>query len=254
MSKTDKNLSSEVRKSSSKERLAQRILQRYPDRRFENDDDFYDALYEYDTFLCGNYEKMVGDQNRLCQLMCSNPKIGAFISDVADGEDALVACVRYFGRDLLEQGGDDRKMYAIRRANEEFLERNRCYRELEDSMRKNVEQSVRHIERFMRNKKMDDVAFEEFLDRVFHVCRHVFAGDINTDVLELLYKGLRYDTDLPCAEHAAEIKGRNERIVISRRDTAGDALPSIKHTPASGCDRETGGYRRPRRRNSIWDM
>ncbi len=251
MSKTDKKSPGGVQSLSSRERLVERIMQRYPDRRFESDDDFYDALDEYDSFLCGNYEKMVGDQNKLCQLMCSNPKVGAFISDVAEGEDALVACIRYFGRDLLEQGGDERKMYAIRRANEEFLERNRCYRELESSMQKNVERSVRHIKRFMQSKKMDDAEFEEFLERIFHVCRHVFAGDLNTDVLELLYKGLRYDSDLPCAEHAAEIKGRNERIVMSRREMAGDSLPAMKHVSDNG---DKGGYRRVRRRSSIWDM
>lgn len=253
MEKTVKNPSAGISKRSSRDRLTERIMQRYPDRRFESEDDFYDALDEYDAFLSGNYERMVGDQNKLCQLMCSNPKVGAFISDVAEGEDALVACVRYFGRDLLEQSGDEKKMYAVRRANEEFLERTRSYRELENSMRKNVEQSARHIERFMKRKKMDDTAFDEFLERVFHVCRHVFAGDLNTDVLELLYKGLRYDTDLPCAEHAAEIKGRNERIVLSRRDAAGDSLPAMRHRSVSD-DEAKDGYRRVRRRNSIWDM
>ena len=98
---------------------------------------------------------------------------------------------------------------------------------------------------------MDETEFDDFLDRIFHVCRHIFAGDLTVDVLELLYKGLRYDTDLTCAEHAAEIKGRNERITLSKRDHAGDNLPALPHKNGNN---ETGGYRRPRRRRSIWDM
>ena len=109
-------------------------------------------------------------------MMCSNPKMGAFISDVVDGEDVLVACVRYFGKDMLDHAGDERYMHAIRRANEEFETRNRHYMELEESMRHNVEQSARHIERFMRAKQMDEAEFDDFLDRVFHICQHVFAG------------------------------------------------------------------------------
>ncbi len=251
MSKTEKK-QNKPNRLTSRERLVERIMERYPDRHMETDDDFFDALDEYDSFLSSHYERMLGDQNKLCQLMCSNPKVGAFISEVADGEDALVACVRYFGRDLLEQGSDSQKMYAIRKANEEFLERNRKYKAIEEEMAKNIEQSSRYLERFMRSKKMSELELEEFLDRVFHVCRHVFTGDLNIDVLELLYKGLRYDVDLPCAEHAAEVKGRNERIVMARRDAAGDKLPHISQRAAG--EENLGGYHRPRRRRSIWDM
>ncbi len=249
MSKSNTNNTTDARCRNSRERLTERLLQRFPNRRFESDDDFYDALDEYDTFLCSNYEQMLGDQNKLCQLMCSNPKVGAFISDVAEGEDALVACVRYFGRELLEQGDDRQRMFAIRRANDEYLARNRRYREMEDSMQRNVEQSARHIERFMREKKMSEEDFDDFMERVFHVCRHVFAGDLNGDVLSLLYKGLRYDTDLPCAEHTAEIKGRNERILFTRRNEAGDSLPAMRQAPA-----EREGYKFYKRRGSVWDM
>lgn len=238
-------------RESARERIARRLQERYPDRQFTDEEEFYDALDEYDNALSQHYEQMLGDQNRLCQMMCSNPKMGAFISDVADGEDVLVACVRYFGKDMLDHAGDERYMHAIRRANEEFEARNRHYMELEESMRHNVEQSARHIERFMRAKQMDEAEFDDFLDRVFHICQHVFAGDLTIDVLELLYKGLHYDTDLTCAEHAAEIKGRNERITLSRRDIAGDHLPALPHKNGGN---ETGGYRRPRRRRSIWDM
>lgn len=160
-------------RESARERIARRLQERYPDRQFTDEEEFYDALDEYDNALSQHYEQMLGDQNRLCQMMCSNPKMGAFISDVADGEDVLVACVRYFGKDMLDHAGDERYMHAIRRANEEFEARNRHYMELEESMRHNVEQSARHIERFMRAKQMDEAEFDDFLDRVFHICQHV---------------------------------------------------------------------------------
>ena len=102
MSKTEKNLTKDPKTTTSRERLARRIVEHYPDRIFECEDDVYDALDEYATFLSDHYEKMLGDHNRLTGLMYSNPRVGAFITDVADGEDALVACVRYFGKELLE--------------------------------------------------------------------------------------------------------------------------------------------------------
>ncbi len=252
MTKKEKKLSKEPQVTTSRERLARRIIEHYPDRRFESEDDVYDALDEYASHLSEHYDKMLSDHNRLTGLMCNNPRVGAFIADVADGEDALVACVRYFGKELLECSDDKQKMYAIKRANDEFVERSRNFRELEAAMQRNVDKSARSIERFMRSKKMENSDLEDFLDRVFHVCQHVFAGDLNEDILELLYKGLRYDTDLTCAEHAAEVKGRNRRIMMERRDAVGDSISDTRNSAAR--EKGSGSYRRPRRRPSVWDM
>ncbi|MBO7318280.1 MAG: hypothetical protein J6U43_06145 [Bacteroidales bacterium] len=252
MNKTEKNLPKGSQSSTSRERLARRIVEHYPGRVFECEDDVYDALDEYASFLSEHYEKMLGDHNRLTGLMCSNPRVGAFITDVADGEDALVACVRYFGKELLESSSDAQKQHAIKRANEEYLERHRAFQDMEAAMHRNVEKSTRSIERFMCNKKMDESELDNFLDRVFHVCHHVFAGDLSEDVLELLYKGLRYDTDLSCAEHVAEVKGRNKRIVMERRDSTSDSLSDIHNAPSD--EKSSKGYRRTRRRPSVWDL
>lgn len=252
MSKTEKKTTKESLAGTSRERLARRIIERFPDRHFECEDDVYDAIEECDTLMREHYEKMLSDHNRLSELMYSNPRVGAFISEVAEGEDALVACVRYFGRELLENSDDKQRMNALRRANEEYLERNRTFREMEEAMHKNIEKSARAMERFMRSKKMSESDFEEFIDRVFHVCRHVFAGDLSDDVLELLHKGLRYDIDLPCAEHAAEVKGRNSRIMMTRREAVGDKLPHGEGNTAP--EANGNGYRRPRRCRSVWDL
>ena len=251
MSKTEKKQPATSKARTSRERLAERILKRFPDRRFETEDDVYDALDEYDSYVCEHYEKMLSDQNKLSQLMFSNPRVGAFISDVADGEDALVACVRYFGKEVFDNSNDAQKMNALRIANEEFVERSRAFRELEDTMKGNVEKSTRSIERFMRNKKMTEQELDDFIERIFHVCSHVFAGDLREDVLEILYKGLRYDADLSCAEQAGEVKGRNRRIVMERREAAGDKMPAMGNNAPSASG---GNYRHPRRRNSVWDM
>ena len=252
MNKTEKKTVNEPKTSTSRERIARRIIERFPERRFECEDDVYDALDEYDTFMSEQYEQMLTDHNRLTELMYNNPRVGAFITEVADGEDALVACVRYFGRELFDNSNDKQKMNALRKANDEYVERNRNFREMEEAMHKNIEKSARSMERFMRNKKMNMEEFDDFLERIFHVCRHVFAGDLNEDVLELMHKGLRYDIDLPCAQHAAEVKGRNSRILMTRRDAVGDTLSheSTNTTPES----KGGGYRRPRRRRSVWDL
>lgn len=85
------------------------------------------------------------------------------------------------------------------------------------------------MERFKSEKGMSDEEFESFLDRVYHLCNHVFMGELNDEVLGLLFKGLYYDRDLSCAEREAEVRGRNERIVFEKRERNGDSLPPLRN-------------------------
>ena len=56
MNKTKQESAKEPRATTSRERLARRIVERFPDRRFESEDDVYDAIDEYDTYLTEHYE------------------------------------------------------------------------------------------------------------------------------------------------------------------------------------------------------
>lgn len=88
------------------------------------------------------------------------------------------------------------------------------------------------MERFKSEKGMSDEEFESFLDRVYHLCNHVFMGELNDEVLGLLFKGLYYDRDLSCAEREAEVRGRNERIVFEKRERNGDSVAILCETEA----------------------
>ena len=196
----------------SRDLLVERILHRYPARRVDSDDDLFDALEEYDSYRNERYERLADDQSKLCKLFMSNPKMGAFISDVIGGEDALIACVRYFGKDMLDCAEDEGRMEEVRKANDEYLSRMARFGELENQMRENLKNSTRCMERFKSEKGMSDEEFESFLDRVYHLCNHVFMGELNDEVLGLLFKGLYYDRDLSCAEREAEVRGRAYRF------------------------------------------
>lgn len=238
----------------SRDLLVERILHRYPSRRVDNDEELFDALEEYDSYRNERYERLADDQSKLCKLFMANPKMGAFISDVIGGDDALVACVRYFGRDMLDCAGDERRMAEVRRANDEYLSRMARFNELESQMRENLQNSSRCMERFKQSKGMSDKEFDGFLDRVYHLCNHVFMGELNDDVLDLLFKGLHYDQDLSCAERDGVVRGRNERIVMEKRERSGDSLPPLRSGGSFDRDDDYSPVFGNRRRRSVWDM
>lgn len=217
MSKTDPKQPVKREMKTSRERIAWRILQHFPDRCFETMDDVYDAIDEYETFVCNRYEKLLEAQNELNDQMQNNPATSTFVSDVAD---------------------------------EKITDPDHSLREIEKTIKENVKKSTRSIEQFMRDKKMSDEELENFIERICDVCNHVFTGDLCEDILELLYKGLRYDNDLVCAEQAGEVKGRNHRIVMERRDATGDTIPALRNTGSPSDEKS----RRPRRPGSVWDM
>ena len=252
----EKNYQKENRnRRKSRDLLVEKLLDRFPTRPLDNDDELFDALEEYDSYRNERYERLADDQSKLCKLFMSNPKMGAFISDVIGGDDALVACVRYFGRDMLDCARDENRMAEVRRANDEYLSRVARFNALESQMRENLEKSSRCMERFKAEKGMNDAEFEGFLDRVYHLCNHVFMGELNDEVLNLLFKGLYYDRDLSCAERDGEVRGRNERIVFERRERGGDSLPPLRNGGSFESDTsELSPVFGNRRRRSVWDM
>ena len=152
---------------------------------------------------------------------------------------------------MLDCAEDEGRMAEVRKANDEYLSRMARFGELENQMRENLKNSTRCMERFKSEKGMSDEEFEGFLDRVYHLCNHVFMGELNDEVLGLLFKGLYYDRDLSCAEREAEVRGRNERIVFEKRERNGDSLPPLRSFEP---DADLSPVFGNRRRRSVWDL
>lgn len=237
----------------SREIITGRLKRFYPENAFDNDDEIFEYLAEYDSQLDEKYEKLRKDQSQLAALFSTNPKVGALISDVIEGEDPLVACVRYFGLDALECASDEARMEQLRGENGKYLSGASRYIDSEKQLKENWSNSEDVIERFKEAKEMTTEEFEEFLSRVNHLCNHLFSGDFTFDTLELFYKGLNYDSDMDYAEQMAEVKGRNDKILLSRVRSEDSFSGSSK-----GASKRAKADVTPvfgfKRRRSVWDM
>ena len=235
--------------------LLARVSKSFPDRVFDNDDLFFDSLLEYEDDLRKRYEYLCQDQLKLADIFMSNPRMAEFIGDVLGGDDPLAACVRHFGTDILACVGDESRLIELQRENDEFMHRVRAGELLQREMEENWQHSARAIARFKAQKGMSDTEFEEFLDRVYHVCEHVFMHNFTTEILELLFKGINYDLDLDNTERAAEIRGRNERILNERSKHEGSPLPMLgSNSGGEGADENRSAAFGFRRRRSVWDL
>lgn len=231
--------------------IVKRLIKHFPDRDFDNDDELFEILASYDADLDERYEKLRKDQTKLARIFTSNPKMAGFISTVIEGEDPLIACVRYFGGDVLECAYDENRLMQLRKENDAYLERMHSFAKTEKEIEENWKLSAKSIERFKESKGMTDEEFDLFIEKVCHLCEHVFMCDFSFEVLDTLFKGINYDTDIDIAEQAGEVKGRNQRIIFSKERTGeGNSSTSTKHDSSSDLTPMFG----LRRRKSVWDL
>ena len=97
---------------------------------------------------------------------------------------------------------------------------------------------------------MTDEEFDMFIEKVCHLCEHVFMCDFSYEVLDTLFKGVNYDTDIDLAEQTGEVKGRNQRIIFSKDKSDAATSQSLKTDSSADLTPMFG----LRRRKSVWDM
>ena len=230
--------------------IVKRLIKHFPDRDFDNDDELFEVLATYDADLDERFEKLRNDQTKLARIFTSNPKMAGFISTVIEGEDPLVACVRYFGGDVLECAYDENRLMQLRKENDAYLQRMHSFAKTEKEIEENWKLSAKSIERFKEAKGMTDEEFDLFIEKVCHLCEHVFMCDFSFEVLDTLFKGINYDTDVDIAEQAGEVKGRNQRIIFSKDKSVEGSSVSSKHDSSADLTPMFG----LRRRKSVWDL
>lgn len=230
--------------------IVKRLIKHFPDRNFDSDDELFEVLASYDADLDERFEKLRNDQTKLARIFTSNPKMAGFISTVIEGEDPLIACVRYFGGDVLECAYDENRLMQLRKENDAYLDRMQTYAKTEKEIEENWKVSAKSIERFKEAKGMTDEEFDMFIEKVCHLCEHVFMCDFSFEVLDTLFKGVNYDTDVDLAEQTGEVKGRNQRIIFSK-DKSDAATSQSLRTDTSAELTPMFGLRR---RKSVWDM
>ena len=211
--------------------IVKRLIKHFPDRNFDSDDELF-------------------DQTKLAQIFTSNPKMAGFISTVIEGEDPLIACVRYFGGDVLQCAYDEDRLMQLRKENDAYLDRMQTYAKTEKEIEENWKVSAKSIERFKEAKGMTDEEFDMFIEKVCHLCEHVFMCDFSYEVLDTLFKGVNYDTDVDLAEQTGEVKGRNQRIIFSKDKSDAATSQSLKTDSSADLTPMFG----LRRRKSVWDM
>lgn len=78
----------------------------------------------------------------------------------------------------------------------------------------------RNIKGWKKIKQIDilpiEIADEDTRHKTMAICQNYSNGEIDNELIEIIRKGIEYDSDLEAARNEGYLKGKNERIDIMR--------------------------------------
>jgi hypothetical protein len=196
----------------------------YPDESFESDDEKKEALKEF-----VREEIKLGRQ--LSDVFSKAPELSMIIKDITAGIDPAVAMLKHL--DLSQSQEPDKDDPDYEKFIEAKIQRRIRQQEIEkekEQVKQNFEKSGKKAQEFATQLKLNDEQKSTFYNAVNGVITNITKGNIDTDIYNLVAKGLAYDGDMKKFKMASETKEAKRIIKIRRDQQKGDGLPRLKST------------------------
>lgn len=155
------------------------------------------------------------------------PEVKGFVSDLVKTGNLRLAVIRNFDTESLslQEGDEDETEYKSamdgrKKAKDE-------YEKSIAEVKSNMDASVKVVQDFVTRKKLDDVRAEEFMSKIDELLSDVARAKLTSDVLELFFKGFKYDEDMPEAEQRGKAEGRVEQIEPEMLEESKEILPDL---------------------------
>lgn len=230
-------------KLSNKDAIMERLQKMFPD---VDEETMYGNFMEF----MDDMERASGAHSMLNEKLTQYPKAGLMLADMMDGKHPAVAIKRHFGEEMeIEEGSEEYE--ALLTAERERLADEEASGTMKAEYEQNLSESAEAVRMFKEEKGLDDEQFSEFMESAVEMTGDLLSGKLNTTLLNVLWKGKNYDTDLAnetgIAEERGLVKGRNEKIEERKRKMTGDGLPNVSSTSIKK------EIPLPNLRGSVWD-
>ena len=149
---------------SKKELLVARLTDKYPDKDFSADEDFYGQIYDDFDQSDKDLSEYKDRESRIEKAVSVDPRAASFMASWLNGEDPVVSLIRNFGDDFKAALEDEDMQEKIAQANKDYLERAAKEKELEDEYENNIEETNKCLDALiadgtMQESDADDVSF-----------------------------------------------------------------------------------------------
>lgn len=233
---------------SKRDRQIERLRKKYPEKKFEDDEEIYGQIYDdYDQYE-QELEGHRGREKSLSDMFAADPRSAQFLTDMHNGKDPVLGLVRNFGVEIKDVLDDPEMQDKIADANKEYVERVANSKKLDEEYEKNMEATLETLRQYQSERGMTDEQIDEVVDLLLGIVRDGVMGKFSTKTLDMACKSLNYDADVASAAEEGEISGRNAKITERlRKSRKGDGT-----APLGG--KNSKGARNSEDRKSIFDL
>lgn len=213
---------------SKKEKLLARMRQKYPDKKFEDEEEIYGQIGEdydqYDQELTGSRER----EKALSDMFAADPRSAQFLVDMHKGEDPVVGLIRNFGLEVKDVLDDPDMQEQIKEAHKDYVERVAKNKALQEEYDRNMDESLETLRQFQNEKGLSDDEIDEVFAALFGVILDGVKGKFAPRTLEMFLKAINHDRDVAMANEEGTIAGRNAKITENlRKSQQGDGTQPL---------------------------
>ena len=205
--------------------LAKEIV---PDTEFKDKQEAITAIKEVLKEKNEFIEKSEKWNNELINLFENNPEVAEFTKAIINGMDSKVAAGIYISETLAPEDGEE----GVNAYQEEVKKRKEAgeqRKKLEKEFSDNVAQSSLTVREFQKENAIEQSELDAILKEVDDELSNLRKGIVTKSYLQMVIKGKRFDAKLKKAEEQAYLRGKNEKIVLTKtKKNKGDGMPDIK--------------------------
>lgn len=208
---------------SSREQMLSRARERYPDRNFadlgsepqEGVDDLDDAINEMLEEFATNQAAYQANDNKLKELLLSDPDSAEFIQKWIETGDPRTALVEIFGDDL---GMGEEAQAQFKGQLDSWRERKTANDALSAEAESNWQNSLSALEEWGNGKGLSLEQKRDVMLRLLAITFNGMENKYGPEDFDIAYNAINHDTDVANAREEGEVAGRNARIAAARRD------------------------------------
>ena len=231
-----------------RDRHIERLRKKYPDKKFEDDDEIYGAISDdYDQYE-QELDGLRGREKTLSDMFAADERSAQFLNDWRNGQDPVVGLIRNFGSEIRDVLDNPEMQEKIAEANKEYVERVAKSRQLDEEYERNMDATLDTLRQFQSERGMSDDQIDDVVGFLLGIVRDGVMGKFSAGTLDMACKAINHDADVATATEEGEVAGRNSKVMETfRKSKKGDGI-----APLNGKNSQPGGDRvKPK---SIFDL
>lgn len=250
MAKSDK-----TKKPSARETLLSRARERYPERTFsdigaepaEGTADLDEAIDEMLTDYSTKQAAYDESNNKLRDLLISDPSAAEFVQKWVESGDPRTALVDTFGDEL---GMSEEAQGKFKDQLSGWRERKAANDALESEAESNWQTSLQALEDWGNNKNLSLEQKRDVMLRLLAITFNGMENKYGVEDFDLALNAINHDADVATAREEGEVAGRNAKIAAARRERT-----AASNMPPAPIGRQGGAMAEPkpaRKSDSPW--